>query len=173
MEHDEKYYERLHAIWRFIFNSLYLAMGVIMLTLSITQTISKSKIPVVYSPSRTVLVCVMSALFVILIRVPFLIEKLRKIDLGETESGASEKKEKPVLKQLSHAREKGLIDENNCLLKPRSDFVRFCIDYMYFYPYKRSDWRKLENILKDSEGNPISAAQLAQTFQDIQTREGI
>lgn len=173
MPHDEKYYERLHAIWRFVFNSLYLVMAVIMITISVTQAITQSKIPFIYSSVRTVLACVMMSLFVVIIRVPFLIEKLRKIDLDNGIVNSPAKSNKDLVKYLSHAREKGLIDENNRLLKPRAEFVRFCIDYMYFYPYKRSDWRVLENILKDGEGNPISAAKLAQTFQDIQTREGI
>ena len=113
------------------------------------------------------------AVLAVLSRVPDLLNELRKIDLGESSNKAVLSAPKPYEIILVHARKEGLIDRDNRLLKPRSDFVRFCIDYMYFYPYKRSNWRILENVLRDSEGHPISAAQLAQTFQDIQTREGI
>lgn len=173
MEHDDKYYRRLAVLTRFAFTSVMLVAIVVIMGLAIIQTMDQALTNLTYSHSRRIFMVVIFSVLAVLSRVPKLLSELRKIDLETPKKKPETPSPKPYAKQLAHARKKGLIDENNRLLKPRSEFVRFCIDYMYFYPYKRSDWRKLENILKDSEGKPISAAQLAQTFQDIQTREGI
>ncbi len=173
MEHDEKYYRRLATLTRFAFQSVMLVAILVMLSLILTQMFNQYSNTIKIPYGRRIFGTIIFTILVVLSRVPDLISELRRIDLGDSKQRAENNTIPTYAKQLEHAKQKGLIDNDNRLLKTRADFVRFCIDYMYFYPYGRSEWKVLDNVLKDSEGEPISAEKLAQTFQDIKTREGI
>ena len=112
------------------------------------------------------------ALLAATLRIPEYLADLRKIDL-EDDSNTSSAKPKLYAAALEHALKEGLIDENNQLQGPRSDFVRFCIANKYSHPYGREDWKPIDNLLKGPGGKPVTAEQLAQTFQDIRSREGV
>ncbi len=173
MEHDEKYYRRLAALTRFAFQSVMLVAIVVTIGLTMIQLFNQYSKTVTIPSGRRIFAIIIFAILVVLSRVPDLLSELRRIDLGDSKQREAKNTTPPYAKELEHARKEGLIDQDNRLLKPRSDFVRFCIDYMYFYPYGRPEWKILDNVLKDADGEPISSEKLAQTFQDIKTREGI
>ena len=106
------------------------------------------------------------------LQLPEYIMDIRKIELGDPSSAAA-RKPRPYDAALDHARREGLIDEDNQLQGPRADFVRFCIAHKYFSPHGREDWKPIDNLLKGPGGKPVTSEQLAQTFQDIQSREGV
>ena len=109
------------------------------------------------------------ALLAAALQIPEYLADLRKIE----ETSQTGSKPKPYAAALEHALKEGLIDENNQLLGPRADFVRFCIANKYFHPYGREDWKPIDNLLKGPGGKPVTAEQLAQTFQDIRSRKGV
>lgn len=97
---------------------------------------------------------------------------IRKIELGNPTPAAA-KKPKPYDAVLDHAKKEGIIDEDNQLQFPRADFIRFCVKNNYFYPHRKENRRAIDGVLKDSDGQPVSADKLTQSFQDIQAREGL
>ena len=101
--------------------------------------------------------------------------KLRKFENDNQSDGNQQatKKDLAYLPILDHARKEGLIDKNNNLLQPRTDFIRFCVKNKYFFPYRKSNWKAIDGVLTDEKGAPISAEQITQSFQDIQSRVGI
>ena len=173
MEHDEKYYRRLAALTSFAFHSVMLIAIVVVIGLTLTQLFNQYSKTVTLPYGRRIFAIIILSILMVLSRVPDLLSELRRIDLGDSTKKDAKVTPPPYVKELEHAKKEGLVDQENRLLKPRTDFVRFCIDYMYFYPYGRPEWKVLDNVLKDSDGEPISAEKLAQTFQDIKTREGI
>ena len=106
------------------------------------------------------------------LQLPDYIMDIRKIELGNPTPAAA-KKPKPYDAVLDHAKKEGIIDEDNQLQFPRTDFVRFCIKNNYFYPHRKENWRAIDGVLKDSDGKPVSADKLTQSFQDIQAKEGL
>ena len=111
------------------------------------------------------------AVLAAVIWIPEYIMDLRKINQGE-EARIAKTKSKAYAACLDHARKENLIDEDNQLKVPRADFVRFCIKNNYFSPHRKENWKDIDGILKDSNGMPVSADKLTQSFQDIQSREG-
>ena len=101
--------------------------------------------------------------------------KLRKFENDNLSDGNQQAKKKDLayLPILEHARKEGLIDKSNNLLQPRTDFIRFCVKNKYFFPYRKSNWKAIDGVLIDEKGAPISAEQITQSFQDIQSRVGI
>ena len=170
---DEKYYKRLSVLSRFAFRSVLIVAFIVMAGLTFMQIYDQVDQYHTLPIWKRVFFVVVFSILAVLYKVPPLLNDLKKIDLGDRPAVGAVPKEPPYAKQLEHARKEGYIDQDNRLLRPRSDFVRFCIDYIYFYPYGRAEWKVLDNVLKDTEGNPISSEKLAQTFQDIKTREGI
>lgn len=167
MVRDARYYRKKIALWHFIYRIVYVFVGTVGIGYGLTKILEHMSRPMIL-PHFWRIFCVLSlAVLAVLAMVPSYIRKLREIDLG---CDADDLVCETI---LNHARRVGLIDENNRLLKPRSKFVNFCIDHQYFYPYGRSEWRQIEEVLMDTEGKPVTSIQLAQTFQDIQTRQGI
>lgn len=78
---------------------------------------------------------------------------------------------KPYAAILEQARKEDLIDEDNRLQVPRSDFVRFIVKNGYFKSYRKENCKAIDKVPKDwRTGVPISAGQLTQTYQDLQAR---
>ena len=106
------------------------------------------------------------------LQLPEYIIDIRKIEMGNPTTAAV-KKHKSYDAVLEHAKKEGIIDEDNQLQFPRTDFVRFCVRNNYFYPHRKDNWRAIDGVLKDSDGQSVSADKLTQSFQDIQAREGL
>ena len=80
-------------------------------------------------------------------------------------------KPKPYAAILEQAGKEDLIDEDNRLQVPRSEFVRFMVKNGQFKSYRKESWKIIDNVLKDWRTSaPISADQLTQTYQDLQAR---
>lgn len=72
---------------------------------------------------------------------------------------------------LEQAGKEDLLDEDNRLQVPRSDFVRFMVKNGQYKSYRKESWKIIDNVLKDWRTSaPISADQLTQTYQDLQAR---
>ncbi len=103
-------------------------------------------------------------------QIPTYIADIRKIEMGNS-APAQPQKPKPYAAILEQARKEDLIDEDNRLQVPRSDFVRFIVKNGYFKSYRKENWKAIDKVLKDwRTGVPISADQLTQTYQDLQAR---
>lgn len=111
------------------------------------------------------------AILVACLQLPGYIMDIRKIEMGEPKSPAKEAKPKPYAAVLDHALKENLIDEDNKLKVPRTDFVRFCVKNGYFAPHRKENWKIIDGVLKDWQTEkPITAGQLTQSFQDLQAR---
>ena len=111
------------------------------------------------------------AILVAGLQIPGNIMDIRKIEIGDQKSPAQEAKPKPYAAVLDHALKENLIEEDNKLKVPRTDFVRFCVKNGYFSPHRKENWKTIDNILKDWQTEkPITAGQLTQSFQDLQAR---
>lgn len=65
------------------------------------------------------------------------------------------------------------IDKEGNLRVSCADFIRYCESHRYFSPYGRKDFDRIDSVLKDKNGIPISSHQLAQSYCDInRTRKG-
>ncbi len=69
--------------------------------------------------------------------------------------------------ELTHAVEKEFITADGQLLRPASDFVRFCIENEYFRPWGRPAFRRISGVLKRDDGTPVDENTLAQAYSDI------
>ena len=104
------------------------------------------------------------------LQIPTYIADIRKIEMGNS-APAQPQKPKPYAAILKQARKDDLIDEDNRLQVPRSDFVRFIVKNGYFKSYRKENWKTIDSVLKDwRTGEPVTADQLTQTFQDLQAR---
>lgn len=113
---------------------------------------------------------VVFALLVAGLQIPSYIADIRKIEMGNPTS-AQPQKPKPYAAILEQARKEDLIDEDNRLQVPRSDFARFIVKNGYFKSYRKENWKTIDNVLKDwRTGEPVTADQLTQTYQDLQAR---
>ena len=75
--------------------------------------------------------------------------------------------------ELKHLIEANLIDSNFQLTNEssRRRIVEFCIEHNLFSPRHIAEWRRIDNILKDHSGKPISAGSLKQATQDYEQRK--
>ncbi len=71
---------------------------------------------------------------------------------------------------LLHTIEARLFDSTGRLLKPRSQFVRFCAENHNFGGLLLNDRRPIDGLLTDSKGRPVTAGKLAQSYPDIMTK---
>lgn len=173
MPHDDKHYQKLQRTFKFVFDALWLVAVVLIVGLLLIWIYDKIGGTFLPRPWKIVFLIIF-AILAALTRVPEYIHDLRKIDLGELVPSQEVPKERPYAAQLAHAHEEGLIDEDNRLQVPRSDFVRFCVKNDYFRPHRKENWKAIDKVLKDQRtGEPVTAAQLAQTFQDLQARGGV
>lgn len=171
MPQTDKKYRKLLRTWKFVIYMVLAALfviGVGLLFIWLYDRLGGSFM----SRGWQIFFIITFALLAAALQIPEYIMDLRKIDLGE-DTNKAVAKPKPYAAALDHARKEGLIDENNQLQGPRSDFVRFCIANKYFHPYGREDWKSIDNLLKGPGGKPVTAEQLAQTFQDIRSRKGV
>lgn len=171
MPHTDKQYRKQLRTYKFVIYMVLAAMfmiGVGLLFIWLYDKLDGSFM----SRGWQIFFMITFALLAAALQIPEYLADLRKIDL-EDETNTPGAKPKPYAAALDHAKQEGLIDENNQLQGPRSDFVRFCIANKYFHPYGREDWKSIDNLLKGSGGKPVTAEQLAQTFQDIRSRKGV
>ena len=122
-----------------------------------------------------IVLLIIFAILAALTRVPEYIHDLRKIDLGAPAPSQEAPKGKPYTAQLARAREEGLIDEDNRLQVPRSDFVRFCVKNDYFRPHRKENWKAIDKVLKDQrtgvnqyDGEKVLLFKLQQVRGDTQ-----
>ena len=171
MPHTDKHYRKLLRTYKFVIYMVLAALfviGVGLLFIVLYDKLGGSFM----SRDWQIFFMITFALLAAALQIPEYIADIRKIDLGE-ETSQTGAEPKPYAAALEHALKEGLIDENNQLQGPRSEFVRFCIANKYFHPYGREDWKSIDNVLKGPGGKPVTAGQLAQTFQDIRSREGV
>ena len=171
MPHTDKQYRKRLRTYKFVIYMVLSAMfviGVGLLFIWLYDKLGGSFM----SRGWQIFFMITFALLAAALQIPEYLADLRKIDL-EDETNTASAKPKPYAAALDHARKEGFIDENNQLQGSRSEFVRFCIANKYFHPYGREDWKSIDNLLKGPGGKPVTAEQLAQTFQDIRSREGV
>ena len=110
------------------------------------------------------------AILVACLHLPGYIIDIRKIEMGDS-TQVKDIAPKSYAAVLDHARKEKLIDEDNKLSVPRTEFVRFCVKNGYFAPHRKENWKTIDAVLKDWQtGKPITASQLTQSFQDLQAR---
>lgn len=104
------------------------------------------------------------------LQIPNYIMDIRKIDMSDS-NPAKVIAPKSYAAVMDHARKENLIDEDNKLSVPRTEFVRFCVKNGYFAPHRKENWKTIDSVLKDWQTEkPITASQLTQSFQDLQAR---
>lgn len=59
-----------------------------------------------------------------------------------------------------------IMDENNRLIISMAAFVRYCVKNGKFEPYTIEAWRPIEGKVFNDKDRPLSAKQLAQSYQD-------
>lgn len=63
-----------------------------------------------------------------------------------------------------------IVDDNAHLKVSMACFVRHCVENNLFEPYTKRAWSPVDGMLYDKNNHPISAKQLAQSFQDQLTK---
>lgn len=71
---------------------------------------------------------------------------------------------------IRRAVEDGKVGDNLCLRCTITDFVKYCVEKHFFEPYNIAQWRQIDCCLKDSKEKIITAKQLAQCYQDLQSK---
>lgn len=59
-----------------------------------------------------------------------------------------------------------VLTEDRRFAKSMAAFVRYCEKNGMFYPFTKEAWRPIHNKVFDGKGNPVTADQLAQSYQD-------
>lgn len=59
-----------------------------------------------------------------------------------------------------------IMDASNHLAVSMAAFVRHCVENGLYDPYTIEAWRPIDGLILNGKGNPISAKQLAQSYQD-------
>ena len=171
MPHSDKHYQKLLRTYKFVVYIVLAALFVLGAGLSLMWLFDRVGGSFM-SRGWQIFFMITFALLAAALQIPEYLADIRKIDL-EDDTNTARAKPKPYTAALDHAKREGLIDKNNQLQGPRSDFVRFCIANKYFHPYGREDWKSIDNLLKGPGGKPVTTEQLAQTFQDIRSRKGV
>ena len=168
---DTKYYRKQQRTLKLAFDVLWIVVTVLIVGLLLIWVYDKLDGSFL---TRTweIIILIIFAILAALTRVPDYIRDMMLIEQGDNAPAQGTSKPKLYAACLDHAQAEKLIDDNNRLQVPRSDFVRFCVKNGYFFPHRKENWKAINGILKDSTGEPVSADKLAQTYQDIQSREG-
>ena len=170
MPHSDKHYRKLQRTYKFVVYMVLAALfvlGVGLLLMWLFGRIGGSFM----SRGWQVFFIIVFALLVAALQIPGYIMDIRKIDM-DNPSPVQAQKPKPYAAILEQARKEDLIDDDNRLQVPRSDFVRFVVKNGYLKSFRKENWKAIDNVLKDwSTGMSISADQLTQTYQDLQARE--
>ena len=90
--------------------------------------------------------------------------------LEQTEDQDIEQKILTIPESIRRAVEDGKVGDNLCLRCTITDFVKYCVEKHFFEPYIIAQWRQIDCCLKDSKGKTITARQLAQCYQDLQSK---
>ena len=168
--HDDKHYLKLLRTYRLIVYMVLSALLVLVIGVVLIWLFDKAGS--FMSRGWQIFIIIVFAILVAGLQLPDYIMDIRKIEKCDS-APLQEEKPKPYAAALDHARKEGLVDENNQLQVSRAEFVRFCRDHKYFSPCGRESWKVIEGILKGPGGKTVTAEQLAQTYQDIQLREGV
>lgn len=67
---------------------------------------------------------------------------------------------------LGHDFPTTVLTQERRVAKSMADFVRYCDKEDLYLPFTKQAWRPLENNIFNKQGKPITAAQLAQCYQD-------
>ncbi len=172
MPHDDKQYLKKLRTIKLVAYMVLFALAVLLVGLVLVWIFDKAP-DSPFTHGWNLFFVIVFALLVAGLQIPNYIADIRKIELGNP-APVQPQKPKPYAIILEQARKEGLIDEDNRLQVPRSDFVRFCVKNDYFRPHRKENWKAIDKVLKDQRtGDPVTAAQLAQTFQDLQARGGV
>ena len=169
MPHNDKQYRKKRRTIKFVVYMVLSALAVLLVGLVFVWIFDKaSGSP--FTHGWNLFFVIVFAFLVAGLQIPGYIMDIRKIDMDNL-STAQPQNSKPYAAILEQARKEDLIDEDNRLQVPRSDFVRFIVKNGYFKSYRKENWKAIDKVLKDwRTGVPISADQLTQTYQDLQVR---
>lgn len=169
MPHNGKHYQKLLRTHKFVVKMVLAVLFVLGAGLSLMWLFDRLGGSFM-SRGWQVFFIIVFAFLVAGLQIPGYIMDIRKIDMDNL-SPAQPQTPKPYAAILEQARKEDLIDEDNRLQVPRSDFVRFIVKNGYFKSYRKENWKAIDKVLKDwRTGVPISADQLTQTYQDLQGR---
>lgn len=90
--------------------------------------------------------------------------------LEQTEGQDFEQKITAIPESIKRAVEDGIVGEDLCLKCSNMDFIRYCVKKHFFEPYQIAQWRQIDCCLKNVKGKTIEAKQLAQCYQDLQSK---
>lgn len=169
MPHSDKHYQKLLRTYKFVVYMVLAALIVLGVGLSLMWLFDRLGGSFM-SRGWQVFFVIVFALLVAGLQIPGYIMDIRKIEM-DNPSPVQPQKPKPYAAILEQARKEDLLDEDNRLQVPRSEFVRFMVKNGQFKSYRKESWKIIDNVLKDwRTGAPISADQLTQTYQDLQAR---
>lgn len=87
---------------------------------------------------------------------------------GENPSYAPEQVNAP--RQLEHNFPAEILNGEMQLVCSMSAFVRYCVSKEYYYPYTKKAWAPIDGLIRDTKDKPITAKQLAQSYQDMMSK---
>lgn len=169
MPNSDKHYQKLLRTYKFVVYMVLAALIVLGVGLSLMWLFDRLGGSFM-SRGWQVFFIIVFALLVAGLQIPGYIMDIRKIEMDNL-SPVQPQKPKPYAAILEQAGKEDLIDEDNRLQVPRSEFVRFMVKNGQFKSYRKESWKIIDNVLKDWRTSaPISADQLTQTYQDLQAR---
>ena len=167
---EDKHYRKMRRTIKIVVYMALSALAILLLGLVFVWMYDKAP-DNPFSHGWNLFFVIVFAILVACLQLPGYIMDIRKIEMGDPKSYAQEVKPKPYAAVLDHARKENLIDEDNKLNVPRTNFVRFCVKNGYFAPHRKENWKIIDGVLKDWQTEkPITAGQLTQSFQDLQAR---
>jgi hypothetical protein len=67
---------------------------------------------------------------------------------------------------LGHDFPTTVLADDRRFAKSMAAFVRYCVENGLFYPFTKEAWRPINSKVFDKKGKPVTAEQLAQSYQD-------
>lgn len=169
ISHNEKHYRKLMRTIKFVVYMVLSVLAVLIVGLVLVWVFDKAP-DNPFSHGWNLFFVIVFAILVAGLQVPNYIMDIRKIEMGDS-TQVKDLAPKSYAAVLDHARKEKLIDEDNKLSVPRTEFVRFCVKNGYFAPHRKENWKTIDAVLKDWQTEkPITASQLTQSFQDLQAR---
>ncbi len=95
-----------------------------------------------------------------------LIRRLEAEDIHIVKEGSVIQTEEENNSELEYGFPEEIMDENHKLKVSMAEFVRYCYKNKYYEDYTRAAWKPIHNKILNNQGKPISAKQLAQSYQD-------
>ena len=139
MPHNDKHYQKLLRTYKFVIKMVLAALFVLAVGLSLIWLFDRLGGSFM-SRGWQVFFIIVLAFLIAGLQIPGYIMDIRKIDM-DNPSPAQPQKPKPYAAILEQARKEDLIDEDNRLQVPRSDFVRFIVKNGYFKSYRKENWK--------------------------------